>query len=193
MQNWSQYYKNVKVENPNSNVRELIENIKVKPGKAIDLGCGRGRDSIYLLKHNWKVISIDKNDTSETILEKLTKQQKERHQFIKQDFKDIEFTKCDLFLTNFAIHFSNEQEFNNLWKKIYNSINKGGYFAGTFLGEKDSWNTKKENMIFFNKNEILKLFENYNIITIKEIEREGSAFEEKNKHWHIFDIIAKKV
>lgn len=193
MQNWSQYYKNVKIKNPNSNVRELIENIKIKPGKAIDLGCGRGRDSIYLLKHNWEVISIDKNDTSEIILEQLTKTQKEKFTFITQNFENFKSQKCDIIVTNFAIHFSNKQEFDNLWKKIYNSINSGGYFVGTFLGEKDLWNTKNKSMIFFNKNEILKLFENYKIITIKEIEREGSAFEEENKHWHIFDIIAKKI
>lgn len=31
----------------------------LKPGRALDLGCGRGRHSIYLAKHDWEVTGID--------------------------------------------------------------------------------------------------------------------------------------
>lgn len=43
----------------------------IKPDFAIDLGCGVGRDTIYLLHNGWKVLAIDKEDTKEFILKKI--------------------------------------------------------------------------------------------------------------------------
>jgi SAM-dependent methyltransferase len=31
----------------------------VAPGRALDIGCGTGRDAVYLTKHGWKVTAID--------------------------------------------------------------------------------------------------------------------------------------
>ncbi len=38
---------------------ELIETGNLPPGRAIDLGCGTGTNSIYLAKHGWNVVGID--------------------------------------------------------------------------------------------------------------------------------------
>jgi SAM-dependent methyltransferase len=41
-------------------LRELIEgDDALTPGKAIDLGCGTGDNSIYLARHGWQVIGVD--------------------------------------------------------------------------------------------------------------------------------------
>jgi SAM-dependent methyltransferase len=40
-------------------VVDLIERDGVEPGKAIDLGCGTGTNSIYLARHGWQVVGID--------------------------------------------------------------------------------------------------------------------------------------
>jgi cyclopropane fatty-acyl-phospholipid synthase-like methyltransferase len=37
----------------------LIEEEKLSPGRAIDLGCGTGTTSIYLAQHGWQVVGID--------------------------------------------------------------------------------------------------------------------------------------
>ena len=66
MKNNEQYYNNTENLEPTKNVKYFI-NLKVKPGKAIDLGCGAGRDIVYLIKNGWNVTAIDENDTSERI------------------------------------------------------------------------------------------------------------------------------
>ena len=42
------------------------------------------------------------------------------------------------------------------------------------------------------KEEVLKLFEDFEIISFNEVERDGKTGLGKIKHWHTFEIIAKK-
>ena len=47
-------------------------------------------------------------------------------------------------------------------------------------------------MVFLSKEKVLKLFDEFEIIKFEEIEREGKTGLGKFKHWHTYDIIAKK-
>jgi cyclopropane fatty-acyl-phospholipid synthase-like methyltransferase len=40
-------------------VREMIESMALKPGRALDLGCGTGTNCIYLARHGWEVVGVD--------------------------------------------------------------------------------------------------------------------------------------
>lgn len=40
-------------------VMEVIETQKLPTGRALDLGCGTGTNSIYLAQHGWQVVGID--------------------------------------------------------------------------------------------------------------------------------------
>lgn len=67
-----------------------------------------------------------------------------------------------------------------------------GYFVGNFFGVKDSWANIKEKMVFLEKEEVLKLFEQFEIIQFEEVEKDGRTGLGKMKHWHIYEVIAKK-
>lgn len=47
-------------------------------------------------------------------------------------------------------------------------------------------------MVFLSKEQVLNLFNEFEIIEFKENERDGETALGKIKHWHTFDIIAKK-
>ena len=77
MINIEKYYENTKEVIPHDNVKKFIE-IEEKTGKAIDLGCGTGRDTIFLIKNGWKVTAIDRENTKELIEENLDEEEKKK-------------------------------------------------------------------------------------------------------------------
>ena len=192
MSNIEKYYENTANANPNYTVKKFIE-LNVKPGNAIELGCGAGRDTIYLIKNGWNVLAIDREDVSSRIQSKLNKEEVKKFKFSQQKFENIKLEKNNLVVANFSIPFCNKNNFKELWNKINNSILKDGYFVGNFFGNNDEWKSTKEEMIFMTKKQVLELFENFEIIEIKEVEKDNLTGLGKMKHWHIFNIIAKKL
>lgn len=59
MRRIEKYYENTKNALPHKNVKDFIK-LEKKVGKAIDLGCGAGRDTVFLIKNNWNVLAIDR-------------------------------------------------------------------------------------------------------------------------------------
>lgn len=115
------YYENTENALPHPMVKKFI-NMNIKPKNAVDLGCGAGRDTIYLIKNGWKVLSIDKEDTREIISSKLDNEEIERFNFKCQNFENIELEKNNLLVANFSIPFCNKNYFNDFWNKIVDSI-----------------------------------------------------------------------
>lgn len=64
---------------------------------------------------------------------------------------------------------------------------------GNFFGLNDSWAKIKDQMIFLSKEKVLDLFKDYfEVVQFSEIEKDGKTGLGKMKHWHIYNIIAKK-
>lgn len=191
MKNAFSYYKKTKNSNIPKNLKTFID-MKIKPGICIDLGCGAGRDSRFLIKNGWKVIAIDKEDTEEIIRASLNKKEQDLLKFVKQDFEDnITLQSCNLLVANASLSFCHKKYFNELWKKVVNSITKDGYFVGNFFGVNDTW-ANRPNMTFFIKEEVIELFSSFEIINFKEVEKNGKTALGIEKHWHVFNVIAKK-
>ena len=47
-------------------------------------------------------------------------------------------------------------------------------------------------MTFLTKKKVMELFKDFEIIRFKEIEKDDLTGLGKMKHWHIFDVIARK-
>ena len=84
---------------------------------------GAGRDTIFLIKNNWNVIAIDREDTKDIIEISLNAEELKKFKFVQQNFENIQLDKNDLIVSNFSIPFCNKNHFNDFWLKIVNSIN----------------------------------------------------------------------
>lgn len=192
MRGIEKYYDNTESENPRNNVRYFVDKIKCHSSNAIELGCGAGNDTVYLIKNNWNVLAIDKEDVKERITKRLNKEEREKFIFQKQNFESLELGKSNLIVANYCLPFCNKNNFKDLWNKINDSILKGGYFVGNFFGDKDEWRNTKEKLIFLTKEHVIDLFKGFEIIKFEEGEKDAITGVGEMKHWHIFDVIAKK-
>lgn len=193
MEKIEEYYKKTENSKPSFFLENFINNVNLEQKNAVDLGCGAGRNTLYLIKNGFKVLAIDKEDTSELIAKKLNSEELKRFKFRCQNFKDIEIDKNNLLVANFSIPFCNKNYFKSFWNKIDKSILKNGYFVGNFLGLNDSWAKTKKDMVFLSKEEVLDLFkDNFDIIFFKEVEKDEKTALGVMKHWHIYNVIAKK-
>ena len=50
----------------------------------------------------------------------------------------------------------------------------------------------KKDVFFLKREEVENLFEQFDIISFNEIEKDGKTGLGKLKHWHTFEVIAKK-
>ena len=192
MKDAQKYYEVTKESRPHKLTQKFI-NMKIIPDKAIDLGCGAGRDTVYLIKNGWKVLAIDKENSKEYIDLKLNEEERKNFKFQCQDFENIKLEKVKLIVANFSIPFCSKDKFKDLWNSITQNIIQNGYFVGNFFGLKDSWADNKNKKIFLSKDEVLKLFESsFEIIDFQEIEKDGETALNGVKHWHIYNIIARK-
>ena len=58
---------------------------------------------------------------------------------------------------------------------------------------RDSWVNITEQMVFLSKEQVLELFkDSFEIIEFNEVEKDGKTGLGKMKHWHIYNVIAKK-
>ena len=132
VENIEKFYENTKNAMPHDNIKKFVE-MKTKTGKAIDLGCGAGRDTIFLIKNNWNVTAIDREDTQNIIEANLNTEDLKKFKFMFQNFENINLYKSDLIVSNFSIPFCSKNYFNDFWNKIVNSINNGRILCWKFF------------------------------------------------------------
>ena len=192
MRKIQKYYDNTENNPPSKNIVKFI-NLKTPQGKAIELGCGAGRDTIYLIKNNWNVLAIDREDVEDRIKSRLGEQEYlERFRFQKQDFENLVLEENDLVVANYSLSFCNKNQFQELWNTIKNSILKNGYFVGNFFGVNDEWNGLKNDMVFLNKEQVMELFEDFELLEFEEDEGNRKNGMGVMKHWHLFWVVARK-
>lgn len=165
---------------------EFLDNYKID--NAIDLGCGSGNETVYMIKNGIKVLAIDRQLNQDFILNRLSDNEKKMISFKESSFEDVELPNTKLLTAFFSIPFCNPNNFDELWTKIYNSIEDNGYFVGQLFGDRDAWNVV-ESINTFSIDKVKEYLKNYNIIKLEEIEY---VRKRDNKKWHFYDIIAQK-
>lgn len=171
----------------------LLNFIKNNPSikTAVDLGCGAGRDTKFLVQNDIIVTAIDRVNVTKFLYKDLTEEEKARLNFVQAKFSDVHLPKTDLVISYEALPFCNREELIKLIIKIKESLNENGYFLCNFFGKNDSW-YGNDKIQFYEKKEIQDFFQNFKILRLNEIETDAETAMHQMKHWHVFWIIAKK-
>ena len=95
---WDEYYRKYPLDElgwelgkPRPLLVEFVEKGLIKAGKALDLCCGAGTNTIYLAKKGFDVTAIDISPTAIEIAKKKTKQANVTIDFLVENFIDLPF------------------------------------------------------------------------------------------------------
>ncbi|WP_017314841.1 class I SAM-dependent methyltransferase [Mastigocladopsis repens] len=200
---WSAYYNAVVARPPRDTLLEALarfdtENLNKdgtpmqQPQFAVDLGCGEGRDTVELLRRGWRVLAIDGETEA---IERLLKRPDINRQLLETRilfFEEVVLPESvDLVNASFSLPFCRPESFPILWQKILSSLRSGGRFCGQLFGERDSW-AIYTSMNHHTRQQVETLLQPFEIEMLKEEDHPGKTAIGEEKHWHLFQIVARK-
>jgi tellurite methyltransferase len=186
---WSDYYDAVRGRPAHETLLEALNRFD-KPGQAVDLGCGDGRDTVELLRREWRVFAVD---AEEEAIERLRARVGDSNALQTQvaPFEKAEWPRADLLNASFSLPFCPPDRFPDVWERIRTSIAPGGRFSGHLFGERDGW-AGEEDMTFQSREAAEGLFDGFELERFDEEEEDGETAVGTPKHWHVFHVVARR-
>lgn len=193
---WLAYYNAVVNRPPRDTLLAALEHFEadklITESKfAVDLGCGEGRDTVELLRRGWRVLGID--GEPEAIARLLNRDINLAHlQTQVARFEELILPKSvDLINASFSLPFCSPEYFPSLWQKLVASLSPGGRFCGQLFGDRDSW-AIYTSMNHHTREQVEALLQQFEVEMFEEEEHPGKTALGEEKHWHLFQIVARK-
>lgn len=163
-----------------------------EPPRALDLGCGAGRDTRYLLVAGFDVTAVDENAAALAYLHDAAS---DRLHLVHSSFEDFPFAATgpfDLINAQFSLPFTRPEAFHDMFARLKASLRPGGIFAGQFFGVHDQWNSEGRPHTFLTREQAKELLRDLEVLELVEEDADGHVANGNPKHWHIFHILARQ-
>ena len=194
---WSRYYQAVQGRSPRPLFVAALAAFEhagfdTAGAQAIDLGCGDGIETLALLAQGWQVEAIDQQpEASERILAAVPVTDRPRLHTQSCPFQDALLPSADFIYAGLSLPFCRPLHFPGIWQHVVQALRPGGRFAGHFFGMRDGWRDDPH-MIFHTADDLAECFCAFEIETISEITENRPTALGEPKHWHIFEVIARR-
>lgn len=186
--NWEEFYRITKDHPAWPRLVKAVALLS-QAGKALDLGCGAGRDTRYLLAHGFAVTAVDREAASLALLNDLPT---EHLRLVQSTFESFTFEHYHLINAHFALPFTAKEHFSEVFARLKAALLPGGIFVGQFFGTNDTWNTPETSMTFLTREQVLNQLTGLEILELDEEDQDGTTANGSPKHWHVYHIIARK-
>ena len=182
------FYKRTKDKSPSF---LLVRALKycVQRNDALDLGCGAGRDTRFLLQQGFRVTAVDRNPEAILHLQDLSQDQLT---LVQCSFETFRFGTYDLVSAQWSLPFIQRDLFEGTLHKIKQALRPDAIFTGQFFGIHDTWNVQGSERTFFTREQAQGHLRGLQIIAFWEVEEDTETTLGEPKHWHVFHFIAKK-
>lgn len=185
---WPEFYRLTKDRPPWPRLVAAVD-LLGRVGVALDLGCGAGRDTRYLLARGFLVTAVDREAASLAALADLPS----KHlRLVQAAFEDLSFGQYDLVNAHFSLPFTRKDQFAVVFARLKASLKPGGIFVGQFFGVNDTWNTPENTMTFLTSEQARKQLEGLDILEFAEEDQDGATADGTQKHWHVYHITARR-
>lgn len=167
------------------NANQAVEKV------AIDCGCGVGNESAFLLEQGYHVHGFDTSAIAADICKARFAGQS-HYQFTQCGFEAFNYPQSSLIMANASLYFCEKAKFAQVWQAWQQSLQSGGVLLVDFLGIEDEWLQTSPDMLAFTEDELRKLLQTFEILTLKEIKGIYPLRAGGEKFWHSFIVVARK-
>lgn len=201
---WSAYYQAVVGRPPRETLMTALDcfdaetpsqsptKSKAIAGLAVDLGCGDGRDTVELLRRHWRVIAVDGEPEAITRLRQRRDINRTYLETRVQRFENLVLPpQVDLINASFCLPFCPPNHFPALWEEIVTALRPGGRFCGQLFGDRDTW-AQYPDLCCHPRPQVDQLLVPFDVDLFDEEEHPGKTALGDEKHWHLFNIVARK-
>jgi tellurite methyltransferase len=161
-----------------------------QPGEALDVGAGAGRDTAYLLRRGWRVTAVDASPSAAAALRGLP--MRRNLSVVVSAIEDFEPADYDLVNAQFSLPFIARSRFDATVLRLRDSVRPRGVMAATFFGKNDEWNVAGAEQTFSSRSGIERVFNEWTILELTEVDEDGQTADGRPKHWHVFHLIAQR-
>lgn len=185
---WEDFYQITRDRPPWPLLIEAVSSLAQRKD-ALDLGCGAGRDTRFLLEKGFRVTAVDNDPHAIACMADFPQ---DHLRVVKSSFEDFHFETYDLVNAHFALPFLAEEHFHVVFTRIKQALHVGGLFVGQFFGVNDEWNTPENQMTFLTRDQAETELKGLKVLAFREEDVDGHVADGTPKHWHVYHIIAQK-
>ncbi|HHF7368491.1 TPA: class I SAM-dependent methyltransferase [Legionella bozemanae] len=160
--------------------------------KALDLGCGTGRDTVFLVDKGFNVTALDAEREAIEITRERTRHKANQITFIESQLEKMQLPEqYHLISSNLTLSFVLSKYFHGTWSEIVQHITFDGRFSGQFFGDQHEWANPVQS--YFSYSQMLDLFRLMFEIEFLEVSlSQEETTTDGTRLWHQYDIIACK-
>jgi len=112
---------------PSQEFLDLVNKLP-RAARVLDLGCGDGRNALFLAEHGYDVTAVDMSANAIDKLNRLASEKEININTQVQDMRDYVFTNVhDLIISHGNLHLIEREDWIDLIEKIQNNTAVGGY------------------------------------------------------------------
>jgi SAM-dependent methyltransferase len=191
---WAAYYRSTIGREPRplfAKGMAAVEAAGVAPGQAIEIGFGDGRETLALLEAGWRVLAIDPAPAAAEVLQsQVAAPVAGRLEIRSVPAEDADLPPFDLLYAGYSLPFLGADGFDRFWTAARDRVRPGGILVVNFFGPRDSW-AGREGMRFIDADAVRGLVDGIELLALDEEDQDGNSFLGP-KHWHVFDVIARR-
>ncbi|WP_211750199.1 class I SAM-dependent methyltransferase [Paenibacillus sp. Marseille-Q4541] len=187
--NWNSFYSDREkpvpffANAPDENLVQYVQTNLLKPGKALDLGCGPGRNAIYLAKQGWEVDALDLSPQAIHWAKERATESSAKVNFILCDLFDFDLDEgaYDLIYDSGCFHYvppHRRMNYLNIINKALKPVGAfgitcfkvGGKYGGADLSDWEVYRQKSlRGGLGYTKDRLIEVFHNFEMIELREM------------------------
>lgn len=156
--------------NPSPLVRKVAEEI-LKSGRAVEFGCGAGRDALFLASNGFEVTALDVSASGIKKLKEIAAEKELKINAEVKDMRDFSFKgEYDLFVAMGCLHLIPRNDQKEFFEKVKQHTRKNGINVFTVFTDEVPTPPDMEPFFvgLFEKGELFEIYKDWEIIEKNE-------------------------